>query len=258
MKKLFFNKIKGWFFCGVLSGIMGMSSLSFAEMPVTQPRIKPGFVEPKEGSAYYYLKDKALAIHEKRTVDGSAYMISGGIALGLSIPAYYASRDVFARSVYSLGQTLGIAAIGYGSYLKLIDDDTTRFYQLISVTDLKPEQRESLSFHYLKETASMAKRARRIRVITHGLTAALNFLNGATSDNSNLKTALYFLGGINSLAAISFSMSLSEEEKAFQQISLQRQPSQQAPSLYQRIYKRGKKIETKLQVGQTVSLQFLF
>jgi hypothetical protein len=51
-------------------------------------------------------------------------------------------------------------------------------------------------------------------VISHVLTAALNFVNAATSSNQNLAEALYFVGGVNTLAALGFAFTKSDEEKA--------------------------------------------
>lgn len=169
---------------------------------------------PTERSAWSVLESKATAIADRNHSSGWAYVISGGVALAGSIPGYYLSEDVFARAVYSVGQTLGVAAIGYGSYLVLVDDDATRFQRIVSkVETLSARERNELAAGFLLESADRARAVRRIRVITHGLTAGLNFLNGATTSHRELKTALFFLGGINTIAALSFGLTRSEEEK---------------------------------------------
>ncbi len=43
--------------------------------------------------AYEILKSKANAIRSNEATDGWAYIVSGGVALGLSIPGYYLSKD---------------------------------------------------------------------------------------------------------------------------------------------------------------------
>jgi hypothetical protein len=162
---------------------------------------------------YSILREKAHAIEERNTTEGWAYVISGGVALAASIPGYYLSEDVFARSVYSLGETLAVGAVGYGSYLILVSDDYVRFVRILeSSPTLSPAEREKLAYEFLNENAKRARAVRKIRVISHSLTAGLNFLNGATTENRDLRTALYFIGAINVLAALSFLFKASEEE----------------------------------------------
>ena len=122
---------------------------------------------------------------------------------------------MFAKAIYSVTETLGVASIGYGAYLALVDNDLSRFVRMVkAVPGLTPLQKDQLAFHYLKEGAERARTLRKVRVISHGLTAALNFIDGATMSNPNLSEALYFLGGVNVLAALGFALSQSDEEKA--------------------------------------------
>jgi hypothetical protein len=170
---------------------------------------------PQPSPSLYYpiLQDKAHKIEERNSDEGWAYVVSGGIALAASIPGYYLSEDVFARSVYSLGETLAVGSIGYGSYLILVSDDYARFVRILeSSPTLSVTEKERLAYEFLNENAKRARAVRKIRVISHGLTAGLNFLNGATSGNRDLRTALYFIGSINVLAALSFLFKSSEEE----------------------------------------------
>ncbi len=169
---------------------------------------------PVPQSAYEILVSKATSIGERNSTTGWAYIISGGIALGGSIPAYYLSKEIFSQAVFSIGQTLGVAAIGYGSYLVLIDDEYTSYLKLLrSAPRLSFEQKEALSRQFLIAASERSRNIRRIRVITHGLTAGLNFLNAFTSSQKDLKTALLFVGGINTLAAVAIGFGRSDEEK---------------------------------------------
>ncbi|MBS1962872.1 MAG: hypothetical protein JST04_11690 [Bdellovibrionales bacterium] len=175
---------------------------------------------PEPSPVYFpILREKARKIEDRNLNEGWAYVISGGIALAVSIPGYYLSEDVFARSVYSLGETLAVGAVGYGAYLILVSDDYARFVRILeSSPSLSIAEKEKLSYEFLNENAKRAKALRKIRVISHGLTAGLNFLNGATSDNRELRTALYFIGAINVLAAGSFLLKESEEEAFLDEI----------------------------------------
>ena len=170
------------------------------------------YSRPSTG-AYELLEKKADAINNENRTNGWAYVISGGVMLGISIPAYYLSEDVFAKVIYTVGQTLGIASVGYGSYLVLIENDYTRFQRVIKgVPELSLKERDHLAERFLEENSQRARSVRRIRVITHSLAAGLNYLDGFTSENQNLKIAYFFLAGINTVAALSFGLTKSEEE----------------------------------------------
>jgi hypothetical protein len=166
------------------------------------------------GGAYDLLVRKGDSIAAENRVAGWSFVVSGGAALGVSIPGYFLSNDLFSKTVYSLGETLAVASVGYGSYLLLIDDEYTRFRRVITqVPSLSVDERNRLAQAFLEENAARARGLRRIRVITHSLTAGLNFLNGFTAEQTELKTALFFLGGINVLAAVGFGLRKSEEEE---------------------------------------------
>ena len=172
------------------------------------------------GGAYEVLKAKGDTISNVSRIAGWSFVISGGVALGVSIPGYYLSNDLFSKTVYSLGETLAVVSVGYGSYLLLIDDEYTRFKRIIAqVPSLSADERNRLAQVFLEENAARARGLRRIRLITHSLTAGLNILNGLTADQSELKTALFFIGGINILAAIGFGFRRSEEEELSQSIT---------------------------------------
>jgi hypothetical protein len=160
-----------------------------------------------------FLRAKATAVSAENHANGWAYVISGTVSLGVSVPGYFLSEDVFAKAVYSITETLGAASVGYGAYLLLVDDDFTRFERILARAELTPEERNRLARRFLEENADRARNVRKIRVISHSLTAGLNFLNAATSSQRDLSTALYFVGGINTLAAITFAFRKSEEEK---------------------------------------------
>jgi len=171
-------------------------------------------------SPYEVLQKKAETIRTENSTNGWAYIVSGAFSLGVSIPAYFLSDDVFAKSVYIVGETLGIAAVGYGSYLVLIENDYRRFNKVLKgVPELSEHERNKLSRLFLQENALQAKNIRKIKVITFALTAGLNYLDGFTTQHRELKTTHFFLAAINTLAALSFTLSKSEEEKMYESLA---------------------------------------
>jgi hypothetical protein len=101
---------------------------------------------------------------------------------------------------------MGIAALGFGTYMLEIGHEDRSFYQAIQkTTSLNSAQKEELLSNYLAEKRQIEKKARLIRAFTHGFISALNFYNGTKQKDSNLQSVHYFIGGINLVAAVSFS-----------------------------------------------------
>lgn len=174
--------------------------------------------DEKKVSAFDYLSERSDTLRKNNSIKGWGYVISGGVALGVSIPGYYLSSDIFARTIYSLGQTVGIGAIGYGAYLILVDDEMIRYHKIIaSQKSLSDLQKNQLAKAFLEETAAQAKRTRHLRALTHGLMAGLNVLNGATAEHVELRTALFFLGGVNTLVSLTNLFTTTDEEKVYQE-----------------------------------------
>jgi len=141
----------------------------------------------------------------KDYTDGLSYIISGGIAIAGGLYGYYSSEDLFAKAVYSIAQTAGIAAIGYGAFKLTLGDDHRVFYQTVRDTrSLTPQQRDEMVRTYFNLEKQRERSTRTIKAITHGLVALLNAYNALTATNQDLRTALFFVGGVNALASISF------------------------------------------------------
>jgi hypothetical protein len=170
--------------------------------------------EAKAADAYTLLSDRAKSITEQNHVNGWAYVVSGAVAVGISLPAFYLSEDLFAKVVYTAGQTVGVVAIGHGASLLMVEDEYTSFYRILAASrSLSPAERNELASSFFTESARRAKAARKIKVITLSIASALNVANAFGTQNSDLRTALFFLGGVNAIAAMNFAFKRSDEEK---------------------------------------------
>ncbi len=125
--------------------------------------------------------------------------MAGGI-LGSNL-----SDDTGEKGIYTVFQTIGVASIGYGNYTWKIGGEERAIYQSLHLSKLTSEQKTQFLKTYNLERKDREKRDRSIRMITHGLIASLNFYNGSQSKVDGLKNTFYFIGGINMLAAISFT-----------------------------------------------------
>ncbi|MEK7689811.1 MAG: hypothetical protein AAB425_02195, partial [Bdellovibrionota bacterium] len=131
----------------------------------------------------------------------------------------YLSEDLFAQLIYTLGQNVGVAAVAYGTYQVMIPGEEARFAKILSGTPgLTNQNREDLARGFYRETAARARNLRWIRVISHGLSASLNFMNAATTGHTELRLTLLFLGSINTLATLGFGFKESEEEKLYESV----------------------------------------
>jgi hypothetical protein len=162
---------------------------------------------------YQLLSEKASVTQTTNQGLGLAYVISGATTLGISIPGYYLSEDVFARSVYAIGESIGVVAMGYGVYLLLIENEYSRFKKIVdSSASLTSDHKNQLAKSFLNEQARRAKNVRKIRAVSHAMMAGLNTLNAVIASHRDLRTALFFLGGVNTLVFLHCLFSTSEEE----------------------------------------------
>jgi hypothetical protein len=143
---------------------------------------------------------------EKDRRNGISYIISGTLALVGGIWGESVSEDTAEKGIYTVFQTIGVASVGYGAYTWQIGGEERSIYQTLQYSKFTAEQKT----HYLRvynfQKKERERRDHLIRAVTHGLIAGLNFYNGSQQKQDGLKTTLYFIGGVNLLAAISFTL----------------------------------------------------
>lgn len=137
--------------------------------------------------------------------NGYSYIISGSLAFVGGIAGAAVANDPLENGVYTVFQTIGVASIGYGAYQLRIGDDERQFFETIHYSRLDARSRFLALQAHEGQRRRREEKDRLIRVVTHGLIAALNFYNGSVQENKSLKTGLYFIGGVNALAALSFT-----------------------------------------------------
>ncbi|MBX9769630.1 MAG: hypothetical protein K2X47_20300 [Bdellovibrionales bacterium] len=138
-------------------------------------------------------------------IDGYSYLISGSLAAVGGLVGYYSSADNFAKAVYSISQTIGVAAIGFGGYKLFVGNENKLLYRSIKATNLSIADREMLLYNYRLQKGAEESRIRKVKALTHGAIALLNIYNAMRESNNDLRTALYFIGGVNFFAAVSFT-----------------------------------------------------
>lgn len=137
--------------------------------------------------------------------NGLSYIISGSLALAGGILGGTVTDDNLEKGIYTLFQTIGVASIGYGTYVWKIGGEDRLISRTLNTSRLTPEQRTHFLRSYYAQKKSSEARERHIKAITHGLIAGLNFYNASQQKQDGIKSGLFFVGGVNLLAAISFT-----------------------------------------------------
>lgn len=142
---------------------------------------------------------------EKDRRNGVSYVISGALALVGGIWGDSITDDTAEKGIYTVFQTIGVASIGYGAYTWQIGGEERSVYETLQYSKFTPEQKSHFLRAYNFQRKDREKRDRLIRAVTHGLIAGLNFYNASQQKQESLKNTLYFVGGVNLLAAVSFN-----------------------------------------------------
>lgn len=136
---------------------------------------------------------------------GQAYVISGSLLILGGIIGYHNARTPIEKLAYSVSQSLGVAGVGYGSYLHSIGSDQRSFYEsVLASKSLSTENKNELVQNYVRTWRENRQNEKMIKIVTHSIVAAVNLYNGLREEGE-LRQGLVALGGINFLAAVSIS-----------------------------------------------------
>jgi len=167
-----------------------------------------------KGSAFELLKNESTAIAQSNRLEGWSYLVSGAMVLGISTPAYYLTQSPVMKLVYSVGQTAASGAISYGATLILSQSDSSVFKDVLEKTKgLSLSQKNELAIRYYKSRAEQARTARHLQSLTFGVNGGLLLVSALNTEERDIRTATYFLSGINILGALSRLFIKTPEEK---------------------------------------------
>lgn len=150
--------------------------------------------------------ESSMALKQNKDyVDGLSYIISGSIALVGGFVGQGITQDPLEKGVYTLFQTIGIASIGYGAYSWKLGDEDRFFYDSVRNANLTATDRNAILRSYYHQKKVRERHERDIKAVTHSLIAAVNIYNASQQSKGSVQNGLYFIGGVNLLAAITFS-----------------------------------------------------
>ena len=152
--------------------------------------------------------EHSVLVDESRDrVSGLSYVLSGSIALIGGFVGQSVATDPLEKGTYALFQTIGIASVGYGVYTWKIGNEDRFIYDILkNAKDLSPDARNIMLQSYYRERKERESNERLVKALTHGLIAVLNVYNATQQTPGPVQTGLYFIGGVNLLAAVSFSV----------------------------------------------------
>lgn len=136
--------------------------------------------------------------------DGISYLISGGIALIGGGYGWAHSKKSVEKGFYSLAQSLGLLAIGYGAESYFLKHDDEIFLQVLSSTELTRMQKDRMVESYIKEKKEREKDILMIRRTTFGLAGLLNIIYAAKTKDQTLQNFLYMTAGVQLVWAFTF------------------------------------------------------
>lgn len=139
-----------------------------------------------------------------REKDGLGSMISGGIALLGGSYGWSQAEKPVEKGFYSIAQTLGLLAIGYGAETYFLRQDEEIFLQVLSSVELSAAQKDRMVTSYLKEKKQRAEEAQWIRRATLGLGGVLNLIYAQQTKDPSLKSFLYLTAGVQFVWGFSF------------------------------------------------------
>lgn len=149
---------------------------------------------------------REVRLQEKRDFKhGLSYIISGSLALAGGLAGSGITDDAMEKGIYTVFQTIGIASIGYGAYTWQIGGEERSLFLTLQESRLTPEQKTTFLRAYALQRRERERKERMIKAITHGLIAGLNIYNASQQEQESIKTGLYFVGGVNLLAAASYT-----------------------------------------------------
>jgi hypothetical protein len=148
--------------------------------------------------------DQIKSNSELNQNEGLGYMISGGIALlGGGYGFSHAEKPV-EKGFYSIAQSVGLLAIGFGAESFFLKQDDEIFIQVLNSGELSSQQKNRMLESYLREKRKRTEDTIWIRRTTFGIAGALNLIYAGQARDQSLRNLLFVTAGAQLVWAFSF------------------------------------------------------
>jgi len=143
---------------------------------------------------------------EKDKKEGLSYMISGTLGLIGGMLAQSSTTDPLEKGIFTMSESIGLAAIGYGANKWMLGDEQRIIYDSIrNVKSINDQQRTDILYSYFERKKERERRESYIKAMTYGVISLVNIYSATQTTNESVRNGLYFIGGISALAAITYS-----------------------------------------------------
>lgn len=150
---------------------------------------------------------RSFVLHQQKEDErtGWAYMISGTIAAVGGTLGYRQSEEIFSRTIFAITSNIGLAAIGMGATYYLTGSEVDSFFYALDGSSLSLAEKNEVLHRFLQKEREEKEKRKWIRVATHALLAVANFYSASHEDSPEVQSVFYFLGGANTLLAVTYS-----------------------------------------------------
>ena len=166
---------------------------------------QPSTAAPESSPIWKKFEDSTVKQEREDRYNGLSYIISGSIAVASGFAGGEITNDPVEKGVYTVFQSIGIAAIGYGAYTWTVGNDDRLMYSALKDSKLSPRERSAVLQSYWLHKQRRERNERIVKAVTHGLISGFNFFNASRQDPGPVRNAMFFIGGVNALACISYS-----------------------------------------------------
>jgi hypothetical protein len=142
-------------------------------------------------------------VEELKHTEAISYILSGLLVTIGGMAGATAARVPSTKFIYGLSQSLGVAGIGYGSYMLYNGHEYSSFARAVRNTPMTSEQRDQLVREFLKAEQEQQETLRQVRLYTYLALGTLNLAAATQESERSAKTMFQIFSGINYALALS-------------------------------------------------------
>ncbi len=157
-----------------------------------------------QASSYSEFAEQVKYQTQTTQKEGLSYMLSGGLALVGGGIGWSRSHESVEKGFYSLAQSLGLLAIGYGAEAYYLKQDDEMFLNVLNSGDLNLAQKNKMVESYLAEKKEKEESLFWIQRTTFGLAGLLNVIYASQAKDQTLQNFLYVTAGVQLVWAFTF------------------------------------------------------
>jgi len=157
-----------------------------------------------QAQTYSDFQEQVKAQSEKSRQEGMSMLLSGGLAFVGGAYGWSSAKKPVEKAFYSIAQSLGLLAIGYGAEAYYLKQDDEIFLQVLTLDSLTSAQKDQMVQSYLRERKDREESLVWIRRVSFGLSGLLNLVEASQVKDQTLQNFLYVTAGVQLVWAFTF------------------------------------------------------